>query len=97
MSKLADQLLSDRATRDAAKAMFEGHYSAFKADVNDRGLGGRIADEALEQAQAVFDEAMTVVEEHPGVIGGTLAALVIWFLRNPIIELVQRLCGQPDK
>ncbi|WP_404480978.1 hypothetical protein [Novosphingobium sp. BL-52-GroH] len=88
MSRLAAQVMADRLARDAARARFEGHYQAFKADVAERGIGGRIADEAIEQAKLVFDEAVAVVEEHPGAIGGTLAALVLWLLRNPIIAWV---------
>ncbi|GAB7555711.1 hypothetical protein NRB_52320 [Novosphingobium sp. 11B] len=91
MGKQAAQVLVDRAARDAAKAKFDGHYQAFKADMDERGISGRIADEALDQAKLMFDEAVAVVEEHPAAIGGTLAALVLWFLRNPIIDLAQRL------
>lgn len=90
MSKLADQLLADRAARDAARAAFDAHYHALKADVDERGLGGRIADEAMEQARTVFDEAVAVAEAHPGAVGGTIAALVLWLLRNPIIAWLER-------
>lgn len=91
MGKLAAQFMADKAARDIAKARFDGHFQAFKADIQERGLGGRIADEAMEQAKLVFDEAVGVVEEHPAAVGGTLAALVLWFLRNPIIGLVENM------
>lgn len=93
MSISARQLMSDRAARDAAKAEFDTHYALIKADLQERGLGGRIADEAMEQARALFDEAIIVVEEHPGAVGGTLAALVLWLFRNPIIAWVQNTMG----
>jgi hypothetical protein len=89
MSRLAAQVMADRVARDAAKAQFDGHYQAFKADIDERGLGGRIADEAMEQARLVFDEAVAVVEEHPGAVGGTLAALVLWLVRNPLMAWVR--------
>jgi hypothetical protein len=89
MSRLAVQVMADRVARDAAKAQFDGHYQALKADMNERGLGGRIADEAMEQAKLVFDEAVAVVEEHPAAIGGTLAALVLWLVRNPLIAWIK--------
>lgn len=88
MNRLAAQVMADRVARDAARARFEGHYRAFKADIEERGLGGRIVDEAVEQAKLMFDEAVTVVEEHPGAIGGTLAVLVLWLVRNPLIAWV---------
>ena len=84
------QVLADRALRDTAKARLDGHYAAIKADIQERGLRGRIADEALEQAKAMFDEAVAVVEEHPAAVGGTLAALALWFLRNPIIAWIDQ-------
>lgn len=91
MGKQIAQVLADRAARDLAKAKFDGHYNALKADLAERGLGGRIVDETAERARLMFDEAVAVAEDHPAAIGGTLVALVLWFLRNPIIDLAQRL------
>lgn len=91
MSKLAAQVLADRAARDAARTAFNAHYGALKADVEQRGIAGRLADEAMEQAKDAFDEAVAVVEAHPGAVGGTIAALVLWLLRNPIIAWIERM------
>jgi len=91
MSKLAAQVMADRVARDAARARFDAHYQVLKSDIEERGFGGRIADEATEQLKLMFDEAAAVVEEHPAAVGGTLAALVLWFLRNPIMSLADRL------
>lgn len=86
MGKLADQVLADRAARDAARAAFDAHYAAIKADMEERGIAGRIADETVEQAKGMFDEAVAVAESHPGVIGGTIAALLLWIFRTTIIS-----------
>jgi hypothetical protein len=88
MAKLALQLETDRATRDAARAAFDARYGAIKADMEERGLAGRILDETMEQARSALDEAVDVAEGHPAVIGGTIAALVLWFLRNPVIAWI---------
>lgn len=93
MGKLAAQVIADRAARDAARAVFDAHYGALKADVEERGITGRIADEALEQAKEMFDEAVAVAEAHPGAIGGTIAALMLWILRNPIIAWFEKALG----
>lgn len=93
MGKLAAQVMADRAARDAARATFDAHYGALKADMEERGIGGRIADEAIEQAKDVFDEAVAVAEAHPAAIGGTIAALALWILRNPIIAWLERTLG----
>lgn len=96
MSRLAAQVMADQLARDSAKARFDEHYQTFKADIADRGLGGRIADEALDQAKLVFDEALAVVEEHPAIVGGTLATLVLWFIRNPVLDWVRNTFDFPS-
>lgn len=94
MSSLANRLAEHRATRDAAKAAFDAHYAAIKADIDQRGIGGRLADEAIEKAIDVLDEAVTVAEEHPAAVGGTFTALVLWIFRNPILSLVSDVFGR---
>jgi hypothetical protein len=49
-----------------------------------------LADKFLRDgAKLTFD----VAHEHPGVIGGTIAALMLWVLRNPIIGWLDALLG----
>ncbi len=91
MNKLAAQVMADRAARDAARAVFDEHYGVLKADIEERGVTGRILDEAKEQAKDMFDEAVAVAEANPGVIGGTIAALALWLLRNPIIAWIEKM------
>lgn len=95
MAKLALQLETDRAARDAARAAFDARYGALRADMEERGIAGRIVDETMEQARAILDETVDVAENHPGVIGGTIAALVLWLLRKPIMAWIEQLLG-PD-
>lgn len=95
MAKLALQLEADRAARDAARAAFDARYGAIKADMEERGLTGRIVDETMEQARGLFDETVEVAESHPGVVGGTIAALVLWFFRYRIMGWIEKLLG-PD-
>ncbi|MEJ2457967.1 MAG: hypothetical protein P8Y58_07375 [Novosphingobium sp.] len=107
MSQLADRVMADRAARDAARAAFDTHYGALKADMEERGVAGRIADETMEQAKDVFDEAVAVEEAHPGVIGGTITALLLWIFRTtiitwagqalePVLEKVKELGSEQD-
>lgn len=93
--KLALQLEADRAVRDAAKAAFDARYGAIRADMEERGLTGRIVDETMEQVRGLVDETVDVAETHPGVVGGTIVALVLWFLRNQIKTWIENLLG-PD-
>ncbi|MCJ2181830.1 hypothetical protein MTR62_03785 [Novosphingobium sp. 1949] len=84
-----------RAARDAARAAFDTHYNAIKADMEERGLAGRIVDESLEKVRAPFDEAVAVIESNPAVVAGTLGALVLWFLKTPIVAWFETLLS-PD-
>ncbi len=93
MTSLAQQVEDNRQQRDAARSAFDSRLRALKADVEERGIAGRIIDETLEQAKGVFDEAVMTVEEHPVAVAGTLAALMLWFLRTPILGWTERFLG----
>lgn len=85
MASLASRFEEVRASRDVAKAQFDARYASIKADYEERGILGRMADEAIDKAIDTFDEAAAVVEEHPVVIGGTIVAILLWIFRNPIM------------
>lgn len=85
------QVLADKALRDTAKLNFDARLAQVKLDLEARGVGGRVADEVADRAKLVFDEAAYVAQEHPGVIGGTIAAIMLWILRNPIIGWLDSL------
>ncbi len=83
---LERQVLADKVARDTAKLAVDSGLAQVKLDLAARGVGGRVADEVVERAKLVFDEAVYVVEDNPGIVGGTIAAIVLWFVRNPIID-----------
>lgn len=95
MSDPFKQLAEDRAVRSAAWDVFENDWAQIRSDLDARGVPGRIADTAGEQAREIFDTAIEVADENRTVVGGTVAALLLWLLRNPLIDLVRRLFG-PD-
>lgn len=82
---LEAQVLADKAARDASKHDFDERLAQVKLDLEARGVAGRVADEIADNARIVFDEAAGVAQDHPGIIGGTIAALMLWIMRNPII------------
>lgn len=63
-----------------------GRVDSLKADVEERGLVGRIVDDVAGEALATFDEAMSVARDSKGIIAGTIAALALWFVRKPMIS-----------
>lgn len=89
-------VLAQRASRNAAKAELDDRIGRMRADLEQRGIGGRIADEASARALAAVDEAATIASESKGIIGGTLALLLIWFMRRPIIDALASLRGARD-
>lgn len=91
MAMLESQLSASKAARDAAKVSFDARLAQVRLDLEARGVAGRIADEVADRAMLVLDEAADVVEEHPTVIGGTIVALMLWILRNPIIGWLEVL------
>ena len=97
MSDPVARLAQDRATREAALAVFNADLTQVKNDLEARGIGGRIADQAGHEVRAGFNEAVAIAEDSKGIVAATIAALVLWFLRNPLIDGVCSLLGdQPD-
>ena len=94
MSKLADQVITTRAARNVAMAEIEERIARVKGDREEHGIGGRIADAVSEATREAFDEAMKVADESKGIIAGTAALLVIWFLRNPVITWLENTLGK---
>lgn len=84
---MADPLEQAKALRNAAHDAFQLQLAQVQEDLTARGIGGRIADSAGE----VIAEGIEVAKDHKGVVAGTIAALGIWVLRGPIINLLGRL------
>jgi hypothetical protein len=91
------QLRSDRANRDAARAQLDEQIARLRGDIEQRGIGGRIADEASARAMAMLDEAAAIANQSKGVIGGTVALLALWFFRRPILSALAALFGMDDE
>lgn len=86
-----------RAARDGARSRFENGLQQVKSDVEVRSVGARIAGKLESDAKAAGIYALDVIEDNKGLIGGTLAALGIWFFREPITAWVEEHFGGSDK
>lgn len=73
--------------RAAARENLEVKVAQLQDDLAERGIGGRIADRVGTRARDTFDHALEVADENPGIVAGTMAALLLWILRNPLINL----------
>ena len=86
--RAAERLTAAKVARDGAHDAFFARLDQVKGDVSTRGVGDRIADRLGEGAKDTFAEAFEIVDENRVVVGGTIAALLVWFLRRPIISWV---------
>jgi len=86
MSKLIERVIADRTTRNAARAAFDANLAQVHTDLAARSVGGRIADKASDEAQAVLSQTLAVARESKGIIAAIIAALVLWFLRQPLLK-----------
>lgn len=83
------ELAEARRNRADAHRLFQAGVTQVRADLAARGIGGRIKARAGHEAKAVLDEALDIASESKGIVAATVAALVLWFARNPIIALVE--------
>jgi len=85
MSIAGQELRLARRVRDEARAALDRRVAAIRGDLDERGVGGRIADKLSIEAREALDEGLSVASESKGIIAGIAAALVLWFMRNPIL------------
>lgn len=82
-----NRLRQDRAIRDGAKAVFMQDYRHLRKDLAEKGVGSRLFDRAAIGATDVFDEAVEVADNNRGALYALLAAIGLWFARNPILSI----------
>ena len=81
------QLIEDRAMRDASKGLVKADIANVKADMKGRSIGSRLSHRASDGAAEVFEEASAVAQDNKGVLAVLIAAISLWFARNPILSL----------
>ncbi|MXO90179.1 hypothetical protein [Pontixanthobacter aquaemixtae] len=86
-AELERQLREDRILRDAALELVKADISHVKADFSAKSIGSRFATRMSEGAVDVFDEAVEAADSNKGVLTTLIAAIVLWFARNPIMAL----------
>ena len=97
MSDLEHRLAEDKALRDAALALFKADLALVRADLDERGLAGRIKDRVGESTMEVLDDAVDIAEDHKGKVAAGIAAVILWFARGPILDALGRLIGDEDE
>lgn len=91
MSEAEAQLAVDRVARAGARARLDARLAQIRNDLAARSIGGRITDKAKADAMAALEEGTAVARESKGVIAGTVAALLLWTFRAPLLAAFSRL------
>ena len=97
MSTGHSRLAEDKALRDAALAVFQDDLKFIREDLDQRGVGGRIADRLGDATLDMVDEAADYAEANKGQIAAAVAAVVLWFARAPLLDAAARLLGVEDE
>jgi hypothetical protein len=97
MNAAERRLSEDRSTRNAARGVFDANMAQVKADLEARSIPGRIVDKADRDVREAIATGLDVASESKGIIAGTLAALVLWFFREPVLAQLKDLFanGEP--
>ncbi len=85
MSKPDPQLADTRAARDRARAEFQRRLTQAKVDLAPAVLKRRAITEAQRTSLAVAHQAIDIANDSRGVVAATVAALLLWLARKPII------------
>jgi hypothetical protein len=91
MSDRLQRLADDRAARNAARDIFNANLRNVVGDLEARGIGQRISDRAVSEVKELANISLDVAKESKGIIAGTIAAILLWLFRVPIIGWAESL------
>ena len=91
------RMLEDKHLRDSARALVEADVEHIKADFANKGMAKRALFRLRENAGELYDEALDVADSNKGAVAAVFAALVVWFARNPLLDMVGLGVEQDDE
>jgi hypothetical protein len=95
MSDALQLLEEDRRMRDAARKLIESDIRNLRGDVDEQGVGSRMALRLREGAEGVGDDLAAFAKANPAQVGTALAvgtALTFaWLFRDRIADAVEKL------
>jgi hypothetical protein len=83
----AQTIAQARMLRDEALAIVKADLELAKTESSPARIKERAVGEAVELVEAARD----IANENKAVIGATVAALAVWFLRGPLLGLADKL------
>ena len=97
MGKASQDLDAARATRNQAKRRLDSRVALARQDLAPVAMAGRAAGDLKRKAQDTLDEAVEIADGNRTVVAGTIAALMLWLLRKPILSLIDDRLRQARK
>lgn len=91
------RMLEDKHLRDSARALVEADVEHIKADFANKGMAKRALFRLRENAGELYDEALDVADSNKGAVAAVFAALIVWFARNPLLDIVGLGIEQDDE
>lgn len=91
------RMLEDKHLRDSARVLVEADVEHIKADFANKGMAKRALFRLRENAGELYDEALDVADSNKGAVAAVFAALVVWFARNPLLDMVGLGVEQDDE
>ena len=82
-----ERMLEDRYLRDSARALVEADVEHVKTNLARKGLAARTFDTVKGGAIDLYEEAVDAAEDNKGALAALIAAVVVWFARNPLLDL----------
>ena len=87
MSERKLRMRQDRHLRDSARALIEADIEHLKANFTSKSLGERAMDRVTDGAMDLYEEAVELAQDNKGALAALIAAIVVWFARNPLLSL----------
>ena len=88
------RLREDRILRNAALELVKADIDHIKQDYSAKSVGSRLATRMSDGAADVYEEAVETAADNRGVLIALIAAVVLWFARNPILALLSNEDGE---
>lgn len=88
MTRLPARFLEDKAIRDSARDVLRADIAHAKATLSGKGIANRVGSRIGDGAKDVAEIAKVQAEDHRGFLAVLIGALVLWFARNPIMEVL---------
>lgn len=81
-------MIVDRELRNGALALVKADIANVKQDLSTKGIKDRVTHRMTDGAVDLFEDATEMADNNRGALAALLAAVGIWFARNPILSLL---------